>query len=305
VRSLSTEEQETLRNARTLKLVERFRDRQRLTRFQLDEIREIIGDDLFSKAIAELGDQPITADDARTSDQYLHGLAHYAEIYRRSARQLKRWVKAGRYAKPPEFPPLDSPEKMLAWWNRMLTAGQLKQKPPAVLEQFAIDAVKDKTSAAGLGSITVSKLTVEEGAELKQARQFLAATATQLSDAYEKGDDASIGRVQNRWKQALDAVRLASEHDRRSAIASGDLLSKHEIVSELSILIETVRNMQRTMSRRIRSRLGILPPEIDAKLDGAIEAERSREEAVLRRSKIFRDIGEVILELDQAAGIAA
>jgi GTP1/Obg family GTP-binding protein len=39
---------------RTLKLVGRWRDLQRLTKFQLDEIRQIIGEEQYAKALAEL-----------------------------------------------------------------------------------------------------------------------------------------------------------------------------------------------------------------------------------------------------------
>jgi hypothetical protein len=45
-------------------------------------------------------------------------------------RQLANYVAIGKRAKPPELPPLDSPEEMAAWWGRMRAAGHLKQQCP-------------------------------------------------------------------------------------------------------------------------------------------------------------------------------
>jgi hypothetical protein len=148
-------------------------------------------------------------------------------------------------------------------------------------------------------------LKVDEGEALRQARGFLAATAQQLAEAYKTANDAQIGRVQSRWEKSLAAVRLAEASERKAAESRGDLLPKHEVISELSRLIEMLRNMQATMSRRIRARLGALPDQLDGKLDAAIMAEREREIGVLQRARYFRSVDEVVLELDQAAGVAA
>jgi hypothetical protein len=300
LRSFNEEELKKARDARQQILISRWLKRARLSRLELDEIRSVIGEEEYAKALAA-GDQPLPVGER---GQYLHELKEYAATYKRSARQIKRWIKAGREAKPPDMPPLDHPGKMLAWWSRMQIADRLKQKPPAILEQFAIDEAKGEPGGE-LSAINIGELEVKEGAALQQARRFLVATGKQLEDAYAAGQDAVIGRVQLRWEKSLGAVRLAEESERKAALARGDSFPKHEVLSELSQLIETIRNMQSTMSRRIRARLGMLPAEVDAKLDEAIEAERARESAALRRAKYFQSIGEIILELDQASGVAA
>jgi len=306
LRSLTQEELERARNARQQILVAKWMRRSRMSRAELDEIRVVIGEEEYAKALIEL-ENPGTPDPFASRTEYLHVLTRYEKIFKRSVRQVKRWIKAGRLAKPPELPPLDEPGKMLDWWHRMVTAGQLTQRPPPILEEFAIEAAKlgAAGTAGGLGAIDISKLETVQGIELKQAYSFLAATGMQLETAYANANDALITRIQKRWKDALDAVRMAEDSQRKAQKATGELLPRPEVISELLVLIETLAGMQRTMSRRIRARFGALPPEIDAKLDEVIEAERARECAALRRAKIFRTGDEIILELDTAAGVAA
>jgi len=302
LRLLTPEEFERARTTRQRSILGKWMKALRLTKSELDEIRHVIGEEEYAKLIQAPAPEesgPVT---------YLHELKDYAEIYQRSPRQIKRWIRAGRNAKPPDLPPLDNRAEMLAWWNRMLVAEQLRQKPPAILEHYAIEAARDVAPAAapGFAALDVSSLKVEEGIALQQAREFLAATAHQLKEAYASGQDAMIGRVQARWEKALGAVRLAEDSERRAAMSRGDLLPKHEVLSELSQVLEMIRNMQATMSRRIRAELGgNLPPEIDARLDAAIERQRARETAVLRRLKYFGSVEEIILELDQATSAAA
>ncbi len=274
--------------------------KQRLTRAELDELRPDIGEEQYAKGIAELDQSPVG--DTSLPGDYLHELKDYAKLYGRSVRQIKRWTKLGRDARPRDMPPLDRPGKMLAWWNR-----NIKLPPPPILEQFALDEAKGTEAEApgALKGVDVNQLDVAEGVALKQAKRFLAATAGQLEEAYKTGNDAMIGRLQPRWEKALSAVRLAEDSERKAAERSGDLLPRVEVLSAINQLIEIMRNMQSTMSRRIRARLGVLSAELDAQLDAVIEAERSRECAVLRRCAYFGTVEDVILELDQSAGVAA
>jgi hypothetical protein len=54
LRSLTEAEIERARTARTFILIARWKDRKRLTRSQIKEIRPIIGEEEYAKALAEL-----------------------------------------------------------------------------------------------------------------------------------------------------------------------------------------------------------------------------------------------------------
>src|SRR5262249_28065553 len=142
LRQLTPEEFEKAQTTRQRSILAKWMHARRLTKTELDEIRHVIGEEEYAKGVqAPASDEP-------GQTIYLHELKDDAGVYQRSARQIKRWIRAGRNAKPPDMPPLDERGEMLAWWNRMQVAGQLKQKPPPVLEHFAIEGAKGETPAA-------------------------------------------------------------------------------------------------------------------------------------------------------------
>lgn len=55
----------------------------------------------------------------QTSDRYQKPLEHYAKLYGRDKRNIKRWIKDGREASPQDFPPFDDPPAMAAWFRRV------------------------------------------------------------------------------------------------------------------------------------------------------------------------------------------
>lgn len=55
----------------------------------------------------------------KTVDRYQKPLEHYAKIYGRDKRNIKRWIKDGREASPQDFPPFDDPPAMAAWFRRV------------------------------------------------------------------------------------------------------------------------------------------------------------------------------------------
>lgn len=62
---------------------------------------------------------PAPALQRQTSDRYKKPLEHYAKLYGRDKRNIKRWIKDGREASPQDFPPFDDPPAMAAWFRRV------------------------------------------------------------------------------------------------------------------------------------------------------------------------------------------
>lgn len=62
---------------------------------------------------------PAPALQRQTSDRYKKPLEHYAKLYGRDKRNIKRWIKDGRDASPQDFPPFDDPPAMAAWFRRV------------------------------------------------------------------------------------------------------------------------------------------------------------------------------------------
>lgn len=63
---------------------------------------------------------------AETKRIYRHPYSVYVERWKlgkSGERTLKRWVKEGREASPPDYPPFDEPHRMAAWWRKHKTWG--------------------------------------------------------------------------------------------------------------------------------------------------------------------------------------
>lgn len=74
----------------------------------------------------------------QTTDRYQKSLAHYGTIYGRDKRNIKRWIADGREASPQDFPPLDDPPSMAAWFRRVKG-----QEPRENLTKFEVEANED------------------------------------------------------------------------------------------------------------------------------------------------------------------
>jgi hypothetical protein len=312
VKAATPEQARQMQEVREQTLVQRRLNGGRLNLSELKEVRHVIGDEQFKRAVELLGvtdpDPAVDAPDGSPPAtlgraKYLKPLEEYEEIFETKKRGIKKWIARGKAAirekiQGASLPPLDEPEKMKDWWAR-----HMSQRCPDKILRLALEAQTQGATAGAAGnrSIDVKSFDLEEDDVTKQARGFLAAAAHNLTQAYTGGQDADIERGSRRWDKAMDSFKKAEATARAAAKQRGDLISRPELFSEMSTLLETVRNVQNTMSRRIRARLGELPPELDARLDAVIEAERRSELSILRRLKFFRSTDEVVLELDTAA----
>lgn len=85
----------------------------------------------------------------QTSERYKHALAHYAKLYDRDVKNIKRLLKKGREASPPDFPPLDEPRGMAEWFRR-----NMGQEPRENLTKFEREASEETPAAAETSTVT-------------------------------------------------------------------------------------------------------------------------------------------------------
>jgi hypothetical protein len=249
--------QERLRKDREDSLLARWRKGLHLTPDQLAEIQHLL----------PTGEGPEVAPSSPESETlpakaplrvpgrvaYRKHLRDYVTVFDTKVRQIKRWVAAGKAAVDdngdpcPDPPPLDDPPAMAAWWEKHMT-----QRVPAKLLSLAVAATlpanqeSDRTE-----SVNVNELNVDELNSLRQARRYLAALDAKLTAAYAGGDEAAIRRWQKPFNEALESVRKLEASERDAAKAAGEVIPRAELFSELSQLIEVLRQMQSTMRRRI------------------------------------------------------
>lgn len=288
---------ELLRKARETALLSRYVRGGKVSTSELAEIQHL----LPANEGAEVA--PIVLPQAPAGDrsQYKKHLRDYVPIYERHLRVIKGWIAVGKKAvdgngRPaPDLPPLDDPPLMAAWWEKHMT-----QRVPAKLLSFAVTA-RTQGEERKAESVNVEDINVDNLNSLRQARRYLVAIDRNLSAAYATGDEAGIRRWQKPFNEASESVRKLEAAEREAAKARGDVLPRSEVFTELSQLLELLRQMRSTMRRRISTRLSDLGPALLERIGAAIDLEREGEDIVLRQAAIFRSIEEVHFQLEATA----
>lgn len=119
---------EELHQARRAALTRKWITGAKLTREEMDE--------------AGLPD-PAPTLKRQTTDRYQKSQAHYAAIYERDVKNIKRLIAKGRTATPQDFPPLDEPAEMAAWFRR-----NMGQEPRDNLTKFERESNESPPAAS-------------------------------------------------------------------------------------------------------------------------------------------------------------
>lgn len=241
----------------------------------------------------------------------------YAPIYQLSAkhgeRTIKRWVSIGRHAATPEPPPLDAPAAMAAWWRRHST-----ERPPQVLLDYECAAPPPPTpvheappaspadpgnrpAAAGepaerAASITLAHLDLAEGEVVRQMRAIVKGNYQRVETALAEGKSDEYKKWFPVYAESAESLRKLEKEYRESAKASGAMLSRSQVISELAQLLEALRLMREAMpqkilaelSKRAEGRRRRVLRMIEPDLVTAILAVRAREADILTTIDLLR-----------------
>lgn len=247
--------------------------------------------------------------------KYAKGLKDYEPLYDTGERAIKRWVKTGREANPPELPPLDQPELMAAWWRR-----HMAQRVPAKL--LALERVADLGSAevvepsaeqtvgasgpAGedknqVTPINLQNMEMDEGEAVRQARGIAKANYKHVEEATGSGKHDDYRRWFPIWAESAELMRKLEKEDRDARKASGSLISRSAVLGELGQLLEALRLMREAMPARVVARLGQSDDRrlrrvlrlIDGPLRDAIAAVRDSESAIFQNLESMQSPGAV------------
>lgn len=114
----SASPEDILKKRRAL-LLHRYATAGRLSRDELAEIADLLPD---ARAIHQ----------RVTTERYAHTLPHYENPSGYKVRNIKKWLTQGRTKTPADYPPLDDPAQMPAWWTR-----NMKRQVPARILAWA------------------------------------------------------------------------------------------------------------------------------------------------------------------------
>lgn len=304
------EQMELLRQARRANLMKIWTTgSRRLSSEEQSEIADVIGFAEEADDALPLGDPPSFALEpnaplpAKLRGYYKKVLADYQPDFNRGERAVKRWVSAGRKAKPrPDLPPLDEPHRMAAWWRRLFPS------EPVPLELLDYEAKAPTPSPASSEAPPPSGEPVATGAAPAPSapifldRADLGSTeavrrSAAVEDAYfqlmekalAEGNRDEAKKWRNEYAEQAELTNRLRRQAREEAKAAGEVLPKGRMIAELAQMLEALRlahgamgpkimaDLEKRLSGRLRRILKLLGPQLLA----SIETIRSREADLL------------------------
>ena len=303
------EQQARLLQARRAALLKRYAAGQRLTRAELEELRGLLPDAIIRSVPVQRA-------------HYAKKLESYESVFGVKVRQIKNWIAAGRDASPPEFPPLDDPPKLLAWWTR-----HMRNRAPAQILEFASGAAPPAAppaastpaatspvdasagplfeaaamspatgtppplppAAPGLSGPTVGfsgalqRLRVAEATAGALYTSLLAQAAEAHRTPEQRATLAATAEQQRRaWDELGEKLRRYEKDAESILSASGRMWMADDVMSSATVIHVALVESVRQLIRRLRPRLVDLAP---AAQDALWSAEVDRMFAALRANQ--------------------
>jgi hypothetical protein len=221
-------------------------------------------------------------------------LDELAAAYEIKRRQLYRYITLGVETNDPC--PLADAGLFVLWWQRRMK----HRVPPAILAAAARQkAAEAPPQAAAVGtapqipgapsaadnvprgvSVNLSESNLEEGEEVRQARQLLSGVFTKLEKAYALGDDDQIRMWQPRWEKASTAFAKSKAADDADRKRRGLLVNRADVQADIDEAIDMLKMMRESMDRRVREKLPDIDPSLLARISEAILEVRAKEDLV-------------------------
>lgn len=162
----------------------------------------------------------------------------YAEIYGRTVRVIKRWVKIGRDALEQgrgSMPPMDEPWRMPEWWQH-----HMKHKVPDDIRELA-----EKTRPESLDEIQQDvtqnheslDMTSVQGVNdmgLEMMQKVVAVRGNQVAEAYAIGNDQLISKAERNLSDAVKTLRMLEKTQADMAKSGGAMVNKKAAETEFA-----------------------------------------------------------------------
>lgn len=194
----------------------------------------------------------------QTSDRYQKPFAHYAKLYQRDVRNIKRMVSKGRASS--DFPPLDDPATMAAWFRRVMG-----QEPRENLTRFETDAADSQTTgeaeqSKGAGTdvdgdgddeeddgfsnmpemqLNIGNLTTAD-VGLQQIQALVGATFKQMEFALKNKQMKAYSQLRREWQQLIQVQRAWEKDIVKIQEGRGEVLRTREVNTELVQIFTTL-----------------------------------------------------------------
>jgi hypothetical protein len=212
--------------------------------------------------------------------------AAYAERFGVKLASIDYWISRGKKAEDP--PPLDEPERMADWWQRVMSG--------AVPERFHVAAASTSATGNGNDGAAAAALSGERFADakgldieanVKALRRTLEINGRLLEEALMANDERVFNQRQRMYGDCFNLLRLAEQSLTELQKRRGQLVDRDQIETEATKVVEILRVMRESMPQRVLSHLGgSVPSELAEQLRQAIASEREAEDRIFRNLKL-------------------
>jgi hypothetical protein len=195
---------------------------------------------------------PAPALSRQTSDRYQKPLEHYAKIYGRDKRNIKRWIKDGREASPQDFPPFDEPSAMAAWFRRVkgqeprenLTRFEREDgdAEPAEKQSLIASGDDDDDDPSPLPAMNLESVAggVSGDIALQQIQSLVQATFKQMQLALKAQRMKEYKTLFIEYKQLVQVQRSWEKDIVKIQEGRGEVLRTREVNTELVQIFTTL-----------------------------------------------------------------
>lgn len=218
--------------------------------------------------------------------KYPDKLSHYEALYDTDERSLKRYVKKGRSANPPDLPPFHRPVEMPEWWARrmhnrcpagILNAAEKARKaiasePAPAQEQQPTTAADAPSRPAAVQRDFSDIQTLDIAANVEQLRRSLAIIERQLEEA-RRGeivdgklviDDGAISSRQRDYRETFAELRKAENDLLEWKEKMGELVLRDEVRAENNRIAAAIYRAVVQLVKTVRPQIsGKSEPEQD------------------------------------------
>lgn len=201
--------------------------------------------------------------------KYAKEQAEYAAIFDVDVRTIKRWVKSGRDASPPDMPPLDDPARMPEWWARVMEnrcprkiheAAARARKSTAADPRPLSPALSAAPAAAAPPADDDGKVGIAAALDRMQ-REERAAHRRYEQACQPDPDSGEInqGAAKNAlavWMDLAEKMRALEKSSVDVLAASGETLRKHDV---RAALVEIHANIAAGVRNLFRAARPLMP----------------------------------------------
>jgi hypothetical protein len=235
-------------------------------------------------------------------------IAEWQELYGVGRRQLFRWRKEGAPLADPAAMPLwysrthkwSVPDSILTAAKRAAAATTPTPATPSEVPAGKMSPPPAPSSERTVPVLNLSELVFDANELVANAARRVAALDKRLDDAYAGRSSEDVDWLDAKLQKSVESLRKLKDSDQKMQVAMGKYTPTEEIERDLATLVELLRQMDETETRRVDELCPSLTPAARKEVAVAIGRVGEARRRIFRKLGAIRSIDDAVLELAAA-----